>query len=148
MSKTSALTIKLAVWSEIREMVHATAGGHDSLCILWQLLVILPPTFLPNQINPVANLNFLPLFFHNIFIEETRLLLIILLWGNFCMEKSIMWNLKRTHPALILMKVFRTNDFRTPTVPCASLKCVVVSSERCSCMTSGLRSIITYVISF
>lgn len=87
MSKTSALTIKLAVWSEIREVVHAAAGGHDSLCILWRLLVILPPKFSANQINPDANLNFLPLFLHNIFIEETRFLLIILLWGNFCMRK-------------------------------------------------------------
>lgn len=148
MSKTSALTIKLAEWSEIREMVRATAGGHDSLCILWQLLVVLPPTFSANQINPVANLNFLPLFFYNVFIEQTRFLLTILLWGNFCMKKSIMWNLKRIHPALILMKVFRTNDFRIHTVRCASLKCVILSSERCSCMTSGLRSIITYVIGF
>lgn len=70
MSKTSALTIKLAAWSEIREVVHATAGGHDSLCILWRLLVILPPKFSANQINPDANLNFLPLFLHTYLLKK------------------------------------------------------------------------------
>lgn len=62
--------------------------------------------------------------------------------------------LKRTHLDLIIIKVLGTNDFEIHIVAYASLECFILSSERhhlfklCSCMTSGLKSIITYIISF
>lgn len=84
--------------------------------------------------------------------------------GSFCLfycQKISVWKrkvndveLKRTHLDLIIIKALGTNDFGIHIVAYASLECFILSSERhrlfklCSCMTSGLKSIITYIISF
>lgn len=84
--------------------------------------------------------------------------------GSFCLfyyQKISVWKrkvndveLKRTHLDPIIIKALGTNEFGIHIVAYASLECFILSSERhrlfklCSCMTSGLKSIITYIISF